>query len=267
MALLPRWLESWFTPCPSHLRAMGYLHELFAIRACHEKCALAWKGHLEQTQAVLRAAMERCPRRRKAVILGSGWLLDVPLEELAGAFREVVLVDLIHPLASRRRARRLPNVLLLQADVTDTVEAVYHAAHRRGVPLQRSEPRLFREDSAVDLVASVNILSQLSYLPVQYLTAAGVHPGEAIAAYSRQVVESHLEYLRCLPGVMALVADVECLMVDRAGEVVERSNTVQGVSLPWAGQEWIWKLAPVLYLSRQRGQHRRVLGIVDGKNA
>lgn len=266
MALLPRWLESWLTPCPYPLRAMGYLHELFAIRACHEKCMQAWKAHLEQTRAVLRAALERCPRRRKAVILGSGWLLDVPLEELAGAFDEVVLVDLIHPLASRRRARRHANVRLLQADVTGTVEAVYRCAYRSGVPLPRSEPQLFRADSAVDLTASVNILSQLSYLPVRYLTAAGVHPPEAIAAYARQVVEGHLNYLQGLPGVMALVADVECLMVDRAGEVRERSSTVQGIALPWEGREWIWKLAPVLYLSRHQGQHRRVLGIVDVKN-
>jgi hypothetical protein len=246
---------------------MGYLRELFAIRACNDKCTQAWKPHLQQTQAVLRAAVERCPCRRKAVILGSGWLLDVPLEELAGAFAEVVLVDLVHPLATRRRAWRHANVRLLQADVTDTVEAVYRCARRRGTPLPRSQPRLFRDDPEIDLIASVNILSQLSYLPERYLLMAGVHSPEAVAAYARPVVEAHLEYLRSLPGVVALVADVECLLVNRAGEVVESSSTVQGVPLPCPGREWIWKLAPVLYLSPHQGQHRRVVGIVDVKNS
>ena len=100
------WLELLLAPCPRHLREMGYLRELLGIRRRARRWRSAWEPHCERSRALIRAAMTRCPRRRKAVVLGSGWLHDVPLDELCAGFAEVVLVDLIHPLQTRWRTRR-----------------------------------------------------------------------------------------------------------------------------------------------------------------
>ncbi len=265
-AMLPRWIESLLTPCPRHLREMGYLRELLNVRACHARCCWAWGPHLRRTQAVIRAAAARCRTRRKAVVLGSGMLNDVPLAELAAAFREVVLVDVLHPRETHRLTRRWPNVRLLTADVTGTVEAVHRAAHDGTAPLPRAVPDLFRDDREVDLAASVNLLSQLPYLPATYLTAAGAHSPEAIAAYARDVVLGHLAYLESLPGVVALVTDVENLTMNHAGQEVERSSVLHGVALPWAGETWTWRLLPELEAGRGQGLRRRVVGIVNVKD-
>jgi hypothetical protein len=265
--MFPDWLEGLLTPCPRPYRALGYLHELFGIRQRHRRWASAWGPHLERTRALLRAAAARCPARRKAVVLGAGWLSDVPVAELAAAFREVTLVDVVHPRATRRQARRWPNVRLLGADVTGTAEEVWRRARRRGADLPRATPTLFCDDPEVDLVASVNLLSQLPCLTERYLLRAGVHPPDAITAYARDVVVAHLGYLRRLPGVVALIADVEALTVSAAGRVVSRSTTLYGAELPWEGESWVWPLVPRRAAYPHHGAHLHVVGVVDVKRA
>jgi len=255
------------TPCPRHLRDMGYLRELLDVRRTSHHCAYSWAPHLRRSQAIIRAAMELCPQRRKAVIFGSGMLNDVPIDDLAATFREVVLVDILHPRGTQRRTRHWPNVRPLAADVTGAVEAAYQVARDPVQKLPHPKPALFCDDAEVDLVASVNLLCQLPYLPVTYLRRLGVHPDIHIDAFGRDLVQSHLDYLRRLPGVVALIADVEVRMVTRAGNVIEQRSTVHGVELPWAGESWTWRLVPCVESTSGRGQQRRVIGIPDIKRA
>jgi hypothetical protein len=152
---------------------MGYLYELVGIKSRFGRCRTAWTPHLQRTRSVIRRAAERCPQRRKAVVLGSGLLLDVPLDDLARDFREVVLVDLIHPLRTRWRRRRFANVTLLRADVSGVAEQVYRMAKVSSANLPRVEPSLFVGDDRVDLVVSVNLISQLPHVPAVPAPAAG----------------------------------------------------------------------------------------------
>ncbi len=252
------------TPCPRYARAMGYLHEQISIRARHQRCRRAWEPHLERTKQVIRDAVGRCQRRRKAVIFGSGMLLDVPVAELTSSFREVVLVDVVHPLGA---GWRLANATALAADVTGTAETVYRLAHAGGEPLPRVRPTLFRDDAEVDLVASVNLLSQLPYIPCKYLAAAAAYPKEEIDAFARHLVEAHIDYLRELPGVVSLVCDLERLTLDRSGKLTERLTALRGVKLPWSGEEWVWDLAPRPESNPHYSYQRRVVGIPDVKSA
>jgi hypothetical protein len=250
------------TPCPRYVRAMGYLDEQVSIKARHDRCRRAWEPHLERTKDIIRAAVRRCPTRRKAVIFGSGMLFDVPLSELAAAFAQVVLVDVVHPMGA---GWSLANVTALAAEVTGTAETVYHLAKRGGEPLPRFTPRMFCDDPEVDLVASVNLLSQLAYIPCRYLSEAGTYKAEEITAFGRDVVLAHIDYLKRLPGVVALVCDLERLTVDRTGAMVERLSALRGVKLPWSGEEWIWDLAPRPEASLVHSYQRRVIGIPNVK--
>ncbi|HEX5272409.1 MAG TPA: hypothetical protein VFW33_18055 [Gemmataceae bacterium] len=252
------------TPCPRYVRAMGYLDEQVSIKARHDRCRRVWEPHLERTKEVIRAAMRKCSARRKAVVFGSGMLLDVPLPELAAAFGQVVLVDVVHPMGA---GWRLANVTALAADVTGTAEAVYRLAKRGGEPLPRVAPQLFCDDPEVDLVASVNLLSQLPYLPCKYLSAGGRYTAEEITAYGREVVLAHIDYLRRLPGVVALVCDRERLTADHTGTLVERLSALRGVELPWSGEEWVWDLAPRGEASPIYSYQRHVVGIPNVKAA
>src|SRR4051794_1867981 len=108
--MLLKLLQYAVTPCPWYVRRMGYLGELLGIKARYARCRAAWEPHLQNTRTIITRAAAKCAQRRKAVVLGSGLLLDVPLAELAGAFREVILVDVVHPLEVRWQRSRFPNV-------------------------------------------------------------------------------------------------------------------------------------------------------------
>jgi hypothetical protein len=256
-------LESAITPCAWHVRRMGYLYELLGIRGRYGRCRAAWEPHLERTRSIIGRAAARCPEKRKAVVLGSGMLLDVPLDDLARDFREVVLVDLIHPLRARWRGRRLGNVRLVGADISGVAEQVYRVARDRSANLPRAEPSLLLDDAQVDLVASVNLLSQLPYLPAEYLLKAGVHAPAVIEEFARGVVEAHLAYLRKFAGVVALVGDIERLTYDRNGGLIERLSALRGAAFPGPHEEWEWHLAPRPEAHRDYSYHRRVGAVVD----
>jgi len=239
--MMPLWLQGWLTPCPTAARRLGYLREVLNIRRCWRWWREAWEPHFARTRETIRKAIARCPQRRTAVVIGSGWLHDVPLDDLAAAFGEVRLVDVIHPLPVRWRVRRYTNVRLVPHDITGTTDAVYR---RPTTPLPTSAPTLFQDDATIDLVASVNVLSQLPYLHVEHLLGR-VAEREPVFAYARQVIRAHLAYLAAMPGVKAIVADAASTRVDGRGQVRERTSTLYGEPFPWAGETWTWRLVPV----------------------
>jgi hypothetical protein len=258
------WLDALLTPCPLHLREMAYKKELFGIRRRWRQWGQAWRPHCENTCRVLLSATKRCPRRRNAIVFGSGFLHDVPLGELCAAFERVILVDLIHPFSTRRKAKRL-GAALLTADVSETAEGVWLAVEKPGTPLPQSRPRLFLGDDDVDFVASVNLLSQLPVMPENYLRRWQTHPAEQIDAYCRNVIEAHLSYLRALPGVVALIADVEARTVGQAGHEVARSSTLYGAAMPFSGEQWLWPLVPHGVRPPYHSEQLVVVGVEDVK--
>jgi hypothetical protein len=264
--MLADWLELLITPCPRWAREMGYVRELLGIRRRYRQWRSAWQPHCERSRQLIRTAIERCRQRRKAVVLGSGWLLDVPIDELSEGFREVVLVDLLHPLASRWRTRRHGNVSLLAADISGTAEGVWRAVEEH-TPLPRATPDLFVGDEQVDLAVSLTLLSQLPCLPEQYLRTARTHTAEEIAAWCRDVVQAHLEYLRRLSGVVTLIADFEARTISTSGAEVARHGTLYGAGIPFEGERWIWPLVPRKRSYPHHAEHLVVAGIPDIKEA
>ena len=215
-----------FTPYPRAVKAMGFPAEVAGIRRRYRRRQADWREHLEKSRVSRLARSRRAENRRKAVILGGGLLHDVPLAELTAMFREVHLVDLIHPLASRWQTRRLRNIWHLTADVTATIADAYRVAWDADKPLPKSAPGLFLDDPDVDFTASVNLLSQLPCMPMAYLSRQGVHSKESIDEYARDLIRAHLAYLDRMPGRVALVTDFERLKITPAGQIVERTRSL-----------------------------------------
>jgi len=253
------------TPYPRAVKAMGFPAEVAGIRARYKRRQADWQEHLEKSRSVILRGAERADQRRKAIILGGGLLHDVPLAELAAMFREVLLVDLIHPFASRWQTRRLRNVRHVTTDVTGTIAAAYRVAWDVDKPLPKSEPKLFLDDPEVDFTASVNLASQLPCMPMAYLSRQGAHAKESINEYARNLIRAHLAYLDRMLGRVALVTDIERLKLTLTGQIVERRDLFLGVPWPDRGQEWEWKLAPCPEADRTHHYFRRVIGIPDWK--
>jgi hypothetical protein len=265
--MLVECLERLLTTCPVHLREMGCLREMLGIRRRRRRFRQAWASHCQRSRDTILSAARRCPARRKAVVLGSGWLHDVPLEELARDFREVYLIDLFHPFLVRWRVRRHRNVQLVAADVTGTLEQVWCAGLEPRFSLPASRPALGLDEAEIDLTVSLNLLSQLPCMPERYLLQARKHRKDEILVYCRDVVSAHLDTLQRLPGVVTLLTDVELRTIDVHGTELRREETLYGVPLPWAGETWDWALVPTQPGSGQPGEILKVVAIEDIKQA
>src|SRR5215212_3436192 len=103
----PELIRHSITPYARSVKAMGFPKEIAGIAGRYQRCREYWANHLEKSRATILCGAERAEQRRKAVILGGGLLHDVPLAELSAMFREVILVDLIHPFNSCWHTRHL----------------------------------------------------------------------------------------------------------------------------------------------------------------
>jgi len=243
------------TPAPATARRLGFLAESIAIQARHRRCRAAWAGHVAASRAAILDAVARTsgcgPRRDTVAVLGSGAHLDLPLADLAAAFRRVLLVDLVHPWAARRAARQFPNVTLVTDDVTGVLETV-----RAG---QVASPRRFPllADPEVDLTISLNLLSQLPVIPVRHLE--GKVPDFELVAFAQALVRRHLGDLEQAPGATLLIADVERVVLDAAGREVERASLLAEVAEPEPESGWWWDFAPAPEADPETSERRRVI--------
>ena len=109
-------------PATLAARRLGHAGDSVRLASRSRRCRAAWAPHLAAAKDAVRAAMADLPRRETAVVLGAGLLDDVPIDALAAAFRQVVLVDAVHPWRGRWRARRHANVVRLIFDLSGTAD-------------------------------------------------------------------------------------------------------------------------------------------------
>ena len=231
-------------PFPWHLAPMGYVRELSGIGRRGAQCVEAWRPHLDASKRVILGAAKACTSRNSVLVVGSGLLLDVPLDALSATFGRVVLADIIQPRAVRRAAASHGNVELLQLDVTGVAKPVFDYVRRRSRgPLPRCEVDCLL-DRAFDLVVSVNLLSQLPVIPGAYLRAKlPMLPPLTVADFSSAVIDAHLDWLARFDCRVVLITDSE--RTEQGGDgAVQRKDLLKGVRLPPPEETWTWDIAP-----------------------
>ena len=235
--LLFDFLEYLTTPCSQEAGSMGFLTSSLQTQARHRRCWRAWQPHLVETRRFILQEAAACPQKRKAVLFGAGLLHDIPLGALAYRFEEVLLVDVVFLRATRKEAASLKNVRCIEADVT----GIMHALSRDPkMPLPHSQSALFLDDPALDFTVSVNLLSQLPVIPKRWLRRENAD----VETWSRHLQSAHLEYLRKLPGRVALITDTGGMHRDRQRKIVHEWDNLHGLEMPEPASEWEWKIAP-----------------------
>jgi len=263
--MLAEWFRHLTTPCPAHLKKMGYLKELIAIEARHGRQRAAWASHLEACKNLILEAADAVKPGRVAV-LGSGLLLDVPLRKLSEKFSDVLLVDIFHMPAVEKRVAVLANVQLVTADLTGLAEATFaHVNEGRTGALPSPEI-----DAGIvadcDLVVSLNLLTQLPLPPMGWVQENSPADDEdALRSFARGIVDHHLEFLLSLPGRVCLITEKQRAICD-GGEVLQEIDPLFGAELRAAQiKRWTWNIAPRPEISRHIDLSFRMAGIADLK--
>lgn len=182
-----------------YLKRMGYSRDQDGIVHRYEREAGGWDRHLMECRQHILDYVDALKPESMA-ILGSGWLLDVPLEEILTRGVHVVLVDIVQPPQIRHRLRREKSVRVLQADLTGGLaRAVFQAAKRnKKGQLALPSPDLFsyKPDYQVDVFVSLNLLTQLDSLIVEYLLRQSRWSPDELDSYREAIQQQHLSFLK-----------------------------------------------------------------------
>ena len=248
----------------------GHLAQQVALWARHKRQAAAWAPHLERCRALALAAARACPEhaRRTALVLGSGLLLEVPLDELSALFARVVLADMAFLPEVRAHAARLGNVVTLEVDLTGRLDQL-NQLDRLDTAL--CEPpgiaaagtaalaALASHLPGLDFAYSANLLSQLPLFALEALPT-GVEEDRR-ALLGAELVRQHLDGLRSLGCPACLVTDVLERGL-RRGVVDYEADLLFGIDPGPGGERWTWRMAPRGEAVPGLDVEREVLGLM-----
>jgi hypothetical protein len=200
-----------------------------------------WQSHLENTRAAILAAVDRL-NPKTVRVLGSGWLLDVPLKELSERCERITLCDIIHPRQIVSKYAGSGTITFETVDLTGGLADKVYYQRKREFDFDRFmeevrgiRPWVYPED----LIVSANLLSQLSVFLADYLADKVKIGGDGLIEFTRVVQQHHLDSLPV--GRSVLVADYEEEYRDEDGNLIGVKPTVH-VDLPRQNVtgEWDW---------------------------
>jgi hypothetical protein len=233
-------------------RKLGLVGHAAGLWARATRNATLWAPHEAACHALVRRAMADLPRRRIALVLGSGLARDIPLDEMAGAFEQVLLVDAVHlPLPRLTRHR---NVTRLARDVTGLGAWLTGSA---AGPVDALADLIARPE--IDLVVSANLLSQL---PFAIEDRIATRPTAFPATLPAQAIGRHVADLARFAGRVCLLTDTKASR-RRDGRDTDPIDLLRGHRLPPPDETWDW----IVDRSRDGDAVHRVAGYADFRAA
>jgi len=200
-----------------------------------------WQNHLVKTSEYIQQAVNS--QQPKSVrILGSGWLLDVPIKYLVDRCEKIVLTDIAHPNQIVNKYSGCKNILFETLDITGGVVEFCYNQRKKGFDgnefvqrISNLEPTNFSED----LVVSVNLLSQLSIILTDYLSKRVTLTDAQIVTITEEIQKKHIEMLPA--GKSVLISDYEEEYFDEDDKFIGSKPTVY-TNLPTNAtrKEWSW---------------------------
>ncbi|MBO1924317.1 class I SAM-dependent methyltransferase [Thiomicrorhabdus sp. 6S3-12] len=236
----------------SYVRNKGFLKEAIAMAARARRCRRQWDKHYRYCEQTIVNAAKDLDHRHTVLIIGAGSLRDVPLDYLARHFEQVLLVDLVFLKAARRQAAVYTNVQLIEHDVTESLEDIFD-----GDP-SIHKPSRWLDDEQVDLVVSLNLITQLPLIPVRQLIVNNRISEHQADEIGRKLIRAHLDYLQRFPGRVCLIADRESVEYNVYDEETDRLDTWWEVEAPSEEESWDWELIPFGEGRANRRQINRV---------
>ena len=255
-------LEYRLTPDGPLSRDYDYLAQAVSLGSRYRRQREAWAPHVENCRRFILDAMAAAPRGGRALVVGSGRLIEIPLAALAEHFSEVVLLDMAQPMITRRLARRHANIRLVTDDATGVLRALSLALADPAAPLPdpaAAQPPF--SGQRFDFALSANLASQLPLLPDEAIESRRPDINDdARRMFGRGLIQRHFRWLRELSDVATLYSDIDCYWTDAAGKEVKRDPSTWGAALPAPDIAWEWRIAPAPEEEKLYSRHHTVAG-------
>jgi len=179
-------------------------------------------------------------------VLGSGWLLDLPIKELSEHFKTVTLFDIFHPREIRQKCRKYKNIFFEEMDISGGAaeEAFVASTQYKRTSEKKSfsafQIKGFQYAANFDMYISLNILNQLDIIPCDYLLEHEVYSESELMEFRMLVQNAHLDSLP--KGKACLITDFEEEIISEKENNIVKKNLVH-ISIPENDtvQKWQWE--------------------------
>jgi len=230
---------------PNILKEMGFVYDQDGIIERYAREKSAWDIHLANSKQTILEAVERY-KPSTIAILGSGWLLDVPIDELSSLCSAVYLYDIVHPPQIKHKVSKYSNVHTIDADITGgAIRKTWDAFQlwkTKGIEIDliSIQENCFNPVVQPDMVVSLNILNQLDILICDFLLDQTTLLDENVHSLRVAIQQKHIEYLQ--KQAFCLISDVEEIVVD-LDTLQESTRSLVLTSLPQTdyNKEWQWQ--------------------------
>jgi len=201
----------------------------------------AWGSHLNNSREYILKVLSEV-RPKSVRILGSGWLLDVPIKEMLEQCDTIVLEDIIHPTQIVNKFSKVSKIRFESSDITNGGVDLCYKQKKRNFNLDAFIDQLNRINNRTfseDLIISGNILSQSSVMLTDYLAKNVKINGQQITIISEIIQQKHVESLPL--GRSVLISDIEEEFYDEDDRFIGSKPTVY-IDLPKGKnqREWLW---------------------------
>ena len=182
------------------LQKMQYLSDQQGIMRRYIREKENWDLHLKKSKSFILKAAET-KQKGKMVVLGSGWLLDLPLDDLSKQFKEIILVDIVHPKQILRKIENYSNVTTIKADITGgLINFIYHTLKtdkkkKQKTLLTSAELFSFSLPENTDFVISLNVMCQLHIILIDYIKRFNAYSDSELKNLVTQIQQSHINML------------------------------------------------------------------------
>jgi len=251
-------------PATKSAKKLGQLQEAIAMEARYKRSQLQWEPHLKNTKLLIEESSRQVIDPNELIVLGSGLLLDTPIEFLAKYFERVYLIDVVHLKKIKKNINKFNNVFLIEHDVTGLADQIIETTKTSSNDFQpkASIPKLSADTS---LVISANMLSQLHYSPVKFVTNTLGYDEKKQKKLTKEIMLSHIQMLSQLTCRVCLITDYKRNYKDERQHIIEQEEALPGIKLPKPDKEWLWEIAPKGELSKNISLTSVVYGYQDFK--
>jgi hypothetical protein len=226
------------------LSSIGYKSDQQGIIKRYLREKTNWQDHLNRSSDYIRRFCDQIPSDSTIAILGSGWMLDLPLEYLVNKFKLIYMVDVLHPVQIKHRLKDKENVIFIEKDLTgyaSDVSRIVHNSQITGImdSLINLPTRNVLSDLRYDVILSVNILTQLDSLLCDFITSKFFLPSDHLILFQKKLQQEHLNLLASRPS--CLISDVKEVFTYRNNSIAFVTDSLK-VDWP-AGkhsESWNW---------------------------
>lgn len=224
------------------LRKMGYLSDQKGIINRYLREQENWSDHVENTrQFIIESVRDAQPQ--SIAVLGSGWLIDFPLEDVYSVCPIIELHDIQHPPQIIRKIRDMEEVTPILSDISGgMIRSVWDfvSENREVNNIRNLQGIEYRYPVRPDcyFCISLNILNQLDILLIDFLKKYFNLNEQVCNDFRKFVQSSHVEMLG---SKSCLITDVEEIRKSFNTHEEIRKNLIY-IDLPEGKKtgEWMW---------------------------